>query len=905
MQNIIKNFVKVISVLLLTAVSSSAGALLNAPPPMPVPASASAQGQGRMVSGTNPISNANPNLTTGLHTVYHFDVNSTSLTPIHENNIMRTQGQYGRYHAINAVTGKDINATNPQSMIGYVNKLKAQTPSTTYSIISQFKTDLNGTGKFNYHNITSLSNAALSKEYDANSTIVKGITTIHNFQVKARSLVANLKTIQCYVTRKLTNSFYCPLPNKNQSYFIGGSYADDSQSDLKQCNSLCTAPSKCLYKDMDKNVTTVVASDLNITGGQTINFKTDNDMEVKDLTLNFNAKYQYDKNISITSKDYNATIADNDLNASKNHFLNINLSYLDPTTNTYKIAFAHYKINFFHTMATANLYFSGLPSHTFRITFFKPYTQHGKLQIVNNKRDYNTTITSSNNLHVTLQNATINYVGNKWWFCPATQFGRTQQTCPGTLKEVAIGSEVYSVCVTQAGQQREPKYGAYYTQQSCNSQCYTSAQCVPTYRQISSSNLSNILQNGSYADVAVGCVNSPSNTSCTQQLCMKLFEADTMPITEKTWTANAGVEYTVRNGAPVPGTTRPRFDIQQAISANGNQAERQIANLKEMVEVAYNNMIKNGNYDVSAYDIGDDIPKKLAYGNESLDGTSDAIFAKVRPNSFAINNGKKYNIYLLFKINSIFHPIYGVYTGPNNETVTGQIDPKWLIMDQADVLKTPTGYQVFSRTNNKSFYICDENNTIAGQPIDYNTCPHTWINVPNQVQVNNDMYKTTGPVAYDLNSIAPASYVSSFSNSHIYTPFTAFNSLQSISSTTGVLFDNQQSGGAGIQRIYEGGLTQNGSHFYQLQGYLVYSLTPLSYQQLLQDMIPSNQFYSTNHLMPTKIQDDSATPNPNIQMYIGGQPNNISILNQFTPTIPQENKRAFIFMLLYDQNMTQ
>ena len=881
MQNIINRSAIAISIIAVISQISFAQEMT-----LPVPSSAYQPGQDQMPREQNvssPLNNANPNLSQGSRSFNRLDANSTNTTNITAHTAENIINKYGNAKVIDTVTGKDINATNPQSMIGYVNALQKQEPTKTLSLLSQFQTDLNGTNKFNYSDMSSFSNKALQKAYDANSTIVKGITTIHNFQVKARSLVANLKTIQCYVTRKLVNSFYCPLPSKNQSYFVGGSYADSQAADLTKCNNLCQTPEKCLWKPMHKSIDENVTENQAIDKETSIQFNTDPDMMAKSLQINLTDTYQYDANISVTSKKYNKTIADNDLNTSKNHYMNISLSYLDPTSKTYKIVFNHYTIDLFHTQAAATLYFAGIPSHSFKLTLYQPYIQDNNLSILPAKK-----------LKVTLRLAKVNYAGNKYWFCPATQFVTSRNACPGTLKLVGIGSETYSVCVTQAGQEREPKYGAYYTQQSCSNKCFIHAKCVPTYRQIS--NLSTILNNASYSDVVVGCTNSPSNTSCTKALCMQLFEQDKMPIKEKTWTANGKSKYTVLNGVPVPKTIRPRFDIGQAISANGNKKARTIANIREMSEVAYNNMIDHNNYDVSAYSINQDIPEKLAYGNEAIGGYSNAIYLKLRPNSYAIDNGVKYNIYLLFKISSTFHPLYGTYTGPNNTIITGASDPRSLIMDQAFVLKTPSGFQTIARTNNKSFYICTNPDATLSTLA---SCQHRWTTVSSYEHTYDDMYSSSGPIAYDINDTAPISYISTFKNSTPFAPFMAFNSLQSISSTPGVLFASQNASNNNLQRIYQGGTLTTGSRLYQLDGYVVYSKNRLTYRQLLNEFIKKNRFYSSYQNMAQSIPDDSAAQLNNIKMYIAGTPNDMSVLNYFKPYSDEENKRTFIYMLLY------
>ncbi len=880
MINIIKHSVIAISLITLTSQAINAQEAMT----LPVPNSAYQEGQAQISrQPTSPLSNSNPSLSQGQHSFNRLDANSTNISKIGFNKAVTVTNQYGKSKIVGVVAGKDINATNPQSMLGYVRNLQKNEPSKTLSFLSNFQTDLNGTKKFNYNDMSSFTNKALEKAYDANSTIVRGITTIHNFKIKATSLVANLKTIQCYVTRKLVNSFYCPLPSKNQSYFVGGSYADSQSADLRKCNNLCRVPEKCLYKKMYKPLNSNIATNKPINQETTIKFSTDSDMMARDLQLNFTATYQYDSNISVTSKKYNPKIADSDLNSTRDHFMNINLAYLDPTSNTYKVVFSHYRIKFFHTQAKAMLYFSGIPSHRFKLTLYKPYLQ-----------DNNSSIVSATKLKVNLKLAQINYVDNKYWFCPATQFVTSKSACPGTLKIIGIGSQTYSVCVTQSGLAREPKYGAYYTQSSCSDKCFISAKCVPTYRQIN--NLSTVTNNDSYSDVVVGCTKAPFNTSCTKALCMKLFQEDTMPIKERTWTANGTSKYTVLNGAPVPHTIRPRFDINQAISANGNAKARAIANIKEMSEISYHNMINNHNYDVSSYEIGQDIPRELAYGNEAIGGYSNAIYLKLRPNSYAINNGIKYNVYLLFKISSNFHPDSGAYTGPNNTIITGAADSRFLIMDQAYVLKTPNGFQTIARTNNAKFYVCTNPNANIN---DLSSCKHGWVTISSYVHTYDNMYSERGPLAYNLNSFAPVSYKAIFTNQNSYTPFMAFNSLNSIASTKGVLFNHQSTNSNTLQRIYSGAITNTGSRLYQITGYAIYSAHRLTYKELLNDFTSKNKFYSSYQSMSKTIDDSSASQLNNIKMFIGGTPNNISVLNYFKPTTAEENKRSFIYMLLY------
>lgn len=784
---------------------------------------------------------------------------------------------------------RELNVSKAEDLKGYVNSLKFKMPSSGNSIANQLKTKV---GEFDSKDPSTYSKDAILAK-DNNSSEIRAIKTMKDFYDNARSRVANLKTLDCYATRKLTNSYYCPLPSLQNSFFKGGSFKDDKDKAKEDCEGLCKEPSSCLYKDMNKDrVVTTENVNKAVEYGSNIIINADVAMLGKFIQVDFNTTFQYDANISPTSTDYNITKVKKALKDNA-FFFRFDVSYFDNNQGSYVKFITEKSVLIDDVSGSIKIYLDVIKSPSYRIDFYDTY-----------KYENNTTRHDSN-LTVNVKRTTLEYVDNKYWFCSASQFVENASYCKGEIKDITIGSEVKHVCVTEESKQREPEYGAYYTQAHCNSVCMIKADCVPTYRHLTSYDPLNLPSE--LKDIEIDCVSTPTNTSCTKQACIDLFTADTMPLLEKSWTNDDNIKITVANGVQQTGLVRPRIDVAGGLSANGNEEERSKTSLREMSEISYANMLETGTYNVSINSIKEPSVTKSAY--KKLDSSGGySISWILKPNSFDIDDNKQYYLYSIMEIDTQFRPLYGTYV-TSNGIQSGTTDPNIAILDKVYLMKTLTGYKVIRRVNNFLGKFKEEHCTTALNPAtntQQQTCTseYKWGPIDAYKQTMDQTFINGGFADYSKTTQAPYFTSQVFSSDVKFQSYLIFDSLSQISNIEGVLFNSQSSinRGTGFSRIYSGEkqvLEQ--SIFSNAKVYGFYSSVPLTYNEVFERLTPENAFYSTNGNFPTKIIQDGSIDNGKVEFYVAGKPDNMSVNIDFIPDSNEEGKRTFIYMLLYGE----
>jgi hypothetical protein len=393
----------------------------------------------------------------------------------------------------------------------------------------------------------------------------------------------------------------------------------------------------------------------------------------------------------------------------------------------------------------------------------------------------------------------------------------------------------------------------------------------------------------SLKDVEVGCVDDPSNTSCTQELCMEYFENDVMPFLEKSWTNDDKVVTTVSSGIASQTVPRPRIDLEGGISANGDEEARTKSEIKEMAEISYMNMLKSNSYDVSKYKIETNIPPKNAYTLQKNSSGSSSLVWKMRPWSYDIDNNTSYYVYVLFDVFSRFKPIASVYKNDD-----GTI-PDWL--DRTFVLKTEMSYKIVRRIENYEVQVWDENKT-----------KESWNKVDSMMIDKYETFNGMDFSVFDMNADAEYFKQVQFKGDKSWEEFVLYNSLEEMSSTPGVLFhsQNMQGNGTVFDRVFTGDIDSfTSSRFHGLNVFGIYSKTKLSYRDIF-DIINSS---NGNHLVFSTISrtnkylhSDGSYDLDRTKMYISGKPGNMSVKVDFVPLPKEEGKKAFIFMLLYDDD---
>lgn len=767
----------------------------------------------------------------------------------------------------------DLNVSNPKDLKGLSDLQKNSVAAQGEALFQSLSSSVGGV---NTGNMESLK-AEYIKTHDANSSEAIAINTVEGFYAKARSLVANLKTIECYVSRRLVNSYYCPLPGMENSFFKGGAIKDKKEDAKKECEKLCSVPVSCIPKEMNKDTLKEATIALELDNNEhTLAMPIDINMSLEYVSLSFDALYQYDNEIQVNSPDYDPVEAEKALKKTT-HKIRVSVTYIDVQGIERKLIDAtEFNINDIHK--EMKLYFPTFHSSSLRVHLYAPYEldKEGK-ELFDEK------------LKLTFQNYAAKYVDNKWWFCPETNFVANAATCSGEIKLVQIGASIRNICVTEEGRSREPVYGAYYTQDECEYACKNTADCVPTYRHLSNFDPYNVPV--SLSNVEVGCVDNPSNTSCTKELCMEFFNEDSLPISEKSWTNDDKVVLTVNNGIPSSKYIRPRIDLEGELSSNDDEAAKKAVAINEMSEITYQNMLREGTYDISQKTLNENIHFKNGYDITINSSRVKSLIWKMRPNSFDIGDGKSYYVYALFDYQSVFDPVASTYL--NND---GTMSP-W--MDRTYIIKTPLGSKVIRRIENYARYD-------FGNP-DLNITG-SWVKVDSMQKDQFEIFNSIGFSAIDPNSQAEYLSHQEFKPDKNWEEYILYNSIESLSLTPGVLFHTQnlRNNGTFMNRIFDAPIDQNlSSRFYGVDVYGVYSETPLTYKEIF-DTVNANAkehlVYSTSSKTNKEVRSDGEYNLDSVKMFVSGKPENMAVRANFQPKAREEGKKAFIFMLLFDKN---
>jgi len=815
---------------------------------------------------------------------------------------------------------KDVNISNEEDLKGYANNLKLHTPSAGNTIAEQLKRKFTD---YNSKDTTTFTRKAIVKsEDDINGSSTKLFRNMDDFFKGVRSKMANLKTIDCYVTRKLVNSYYCPLPSMYNSFFKGGNFKDGNDEAKATCENLCYEESSCMHKDMNKDEIVIKTHNIQISNKSDFIINSDLGMMTDYIALDFNIKYKYDDNITTSSNDYNITKAKDGL-LNTNHKVRFDISYYNFKLEDYEIFIKGYELPIKDISAQAKVYLSTIKSDKYKITIYEPYLIEQNLT------------KSDEKLELTLYTSTLKYVDNKYWFCPAKHFIEKISDCDGEVKNIAIGSENKKVCVTESSKQREPVYGAYYTEEQCKSRCQLRANCVPTYRHLGGfdpgtmpeeikSSFDNInysdIPSGydplnlpnSLKDIEIGCVDNPTNTSCTKELCTELFLEDKMPLVEKSWINDDDIKVTVANGVKIKGKVRPKIDIAGGLSANGSEEDRKKTSLREMTEGSYINMIETNTYDVSLQSIKEVIPTTRAYSNVLNDEGSFAIMGKLKPQSNHYDNNITYNMYAVIAIDIQYRPMYGVYDTGTNGVQSGETDSNIRLIDRIYLLKTTTGYKIIKiKENIQGKFrkkVCKDVETTndEGDTTISEVCNNEYKFAPITAY-EKTIFKTfvgSQYVNYDLNATAEFYNSKKFSSDTRFESVIFFNSLKEIVETPGILFKKQQSisNGRGFIKIYTGEEdTLEKATYMNLRAFNFYSQSNLSYLDLMNNLSNDDIAYSTVSKMPTEIISDGRFGSDKVKFNVYGSYSNYSVTADFKPDSKEEGKKTFIFTLLYDK----
>ena len=494
-------------------------------------------------------------------------------------------------------------------------------------------------------------------------------------------------TIQCYVSRELLPSYYCPIPGKDANTYpdyrhvktlddLKKTIATNTVEAKKTCNNLCFQQDNCVfYKILNKTHVTAKKKSYII-------FPLKND--------NYPVKVYIplDNRMSVTRLNFTVKAEPNTHNYKLSEHNNLSfLKYYNALGATIKIKtdiFAYYKNkpaipivkNFIieiknglivNPFVDLNMAMDGLV-----IYFKKPYFFNSSFKEVNT--EFVNDVFHKYLKDIKVENIYTNYTSNSWWFCPFKQIVKDQTECKTPVLELKNGDSLVRICTDRAHRAGpDALSGGFYSNESCKASCVENENCQITYKHYKY--ITNLMGgvDGIYK-LKVGCVNNNKNKNCTDAECKALFEdSKTRPNTEIVTQGDDTRVCTVRNKM-LTKVLRPRVDLNNELNATTSQ---EISNvfISEMKDAAFQNMIQNQNFNVIKNAIGNESPRQQVYKLIKYNNSHKQINIQIKPESFKYDDKKTYYLYSVLKIESIYRPEYGAFLmGANMAPAGGTIE---------------------------------------------------------------------------------------------------------------------------------------------------------------------------------------------------------------------------------------
>ncbi|MHC3995764.1 hypothetical protein ACXWTF_13140 [Thiomicrolovo sp. ZZH C-3] len=790
---------------------------------------------------------------------YNFDTGVTTTV---------TRDQHGDEN----VTGVDF--SSPSSVRQYLEQSRGGFAAKANAVVSEMMASKPETAATFGTDTDVLSNEYLLSTFDENSSIIRGTTEGIAAVKYLSSLQSHQRQIACYVKRKLNNSFYCPLPSRSQSYFIGGDPKTDKDEAKEECNDWCKEPISCISKTIDDaSKTETVPFGISSCEAQVFTFDVDPRMNLQSLVFQFTTSGSPE-----------------DLTAVGTLYLPVDIDFLYRDSGEYVKYVQAKKIEVKPGGTNITLAINVDLISMIRVTTYRSH-----------KGTAHKPVARTEDVTVGLFEVIKNYEDDKFWFCPETQFALTEADCDGLLVHTVVGGSPQNVCVPTTRRGVEPTYDAYYSESSCVSDCFATAECLPTYRHLTSLDTTDL---DTLYDVEVGCMSGAGNEHCTEAECRDKYNSGDMPISEAVYHKDDTKVYTVRNSMPTGEAERPRFNISAELSSNGDAAAKDELLRQSEKDIAYANMVNGSTYNLSALPLMSVYPKQAAASsfNNNLGLSLDYI-----PQTDWIDSGKLYYFYVVMRVRSSYVNI--IEEGTEHEQFDRQA-PMIMFQDVATGLLHDNGEYMMLRLVEQDKGL--ETNTTSFTGTEGEDASYTmmnWIDMPIKKEQNatliGDEY-----AAYSVDSIAPATFTKEFVSDRISNKYVLADSMsQAISDQEGFLIRSQEratGSSTALVKHYKGDIDpETASKLFQYECFFISSEVQLTYRQVLEGLTEDNLFFDSlqrqRSLHPLK--DNGRFERDRVRLFMQGTLDNLSVYGQFTPTSNEESKEAFIYKFLLDQHI--
>lgn len=730
------------------------------------------------------------------------------------------------------------------------------------------------------------------------------------------------KSIKCFITRELIPKYFCPMIGKENTLF-GGDEKTESGTGFKNCNANCRDEKQCAqYKVLDSTLIDMPTKEL--------------DLYPWDGSIKFIKSDKLSEKMMIDKMEFEIMITPSDkfegteeefekfLSTAKIKF-KFDLIKQEETAKNPPIALINGETIEVKSALTKKEFYVSNTTEYITIRFYKPFISEQTLtETLKHGKDWEKIG------GIKIQKIKGNYKDVNIYFCPFRQMVNSVAECNlnegGEIIKLHSGSQIYNIC-TDPNHKIGPDrvYGGFYTNESCKTNCVESKDCLPTYKHYSDFNSEDMFK------ANIGCVDSEDNTACSISKCEELLgDNDLRPINEWVTYNEDSKKQTISNSVINTSVLRPKFNLGDELSTSDSYGELFQA---EMKDAAYKYMIDNASFNRIAYRIGEEAPRKMSYGIDSVDKQA-RLFWNLKPASFDIENGVDYNLYLVLELEQLYKPIAGVFMINGNKVQVNRDEESDLqFMDKTYMIKTSASedsWKTFKKiefTNVRhveSIMRCSdgENQTLVRQVKGYwnnkvvpSNC-HTYDDVswPATPQMNIDRNAFYDSVTdtfatYDANAEkAEVFKIEKFSSNKVINTYQISNFLQNeIELIPGALIRDQESleYDKKFRKIYNkpfGGTKVRGWP-YNYKIYAFYNKKKLSYNEVLAELKKENILYdkvNANNL-PKVIKSDGEINN-NIRPFILGNPNMTTVNMETTPFVNEEGGRVFKFMFLYDDD---
>ena len=698
------------------------------------------------------------------------------------------------------------------------------------------------------------------------------------------------RTIKCFVKRELVPRFYCPIPGKEGGAQTGGSVEDDLTRAKERCDSYCKSdsyPCKEVNTGRNKNVNLTNRIDMDLTTAseyvQIVNV--DEYLLLKKISYDINVEFQ-------STTDNNVTF---DLNNTR-VTIPLRIEYI-PQNETKYIQYSG-SMDLRIESLTNYITLPEIPNaQTIRLRFYQPRIRATNLNYGSSVADILTS--------VNISNFKAQYYDDKFYFCSKNQIITTPSQClNGEVLEIESGSEQFLVCSSESRTHGpEPRYGAYYTSDSCNQGCVEERECVETFAHFSG----DVSSPAAYK-TTVGCVDDPQNNSmCSVEACENKFRnhAET-PIQEVVYDTARNTRMTVAGGVQVNGAKRPKILIDDESDATTKE-DYEIVFLNESKDQAYLNMINDRTFNYSNKTLGVGQPQESACRiNKNFDRTGilssgdESIYWKLKPNSKDIGNGSAQNLYKIAVTEQVYVPASGMFV----ENGYLQSKTMSLYKDYVYSYITPSGLEPFYIKEYHELY--QEGNVSAGEPSGWtgNSQHNTKRYISYDVTSDRYMEASSAETAKKDESIL-------FNGNKNYYEYTMVENIKST-------FDTLSGGNLHYQEVVDTESSLPIKHYsasehdeetsgaiinYHLYG--IYSSGILSNSDIVNKIENENDKYlvyraSRGRSNKSEIKGDGAVNNK-IKIFVKGTPDNMTLSADIDPRIKDEGKDVVMFMFTYEE----